>query len=102
MPLILSQQEARGGTLTQWLGRDPDQPQYRRPYNLIFNASLLVDEGLGYAVGLDKIINTTGESNLGFRPLDPRLENKMNIIWKKYQVFQSLWKNFSKYSGSLL
>lgn len=32
-------------------------------YNLLFNASLLVAEGLGYAIGLDKIINT-GENSL--------------------------------------
>ena len=94
VPLILSQQESHGGTLTQWLGRDPDQLNIAATYNLIFNASLLVDEGLGYAIGLDKIINTTGESNLCFRPLNPRLENKMNIIWKKYQVFSKPVEKF--------
>ena len=94
VPLILSQQESHGGTLTQWLGREPDQLNIAATYNLIFNASLLVDEGLGYAIGLDKIINTTGESNLCFRPLNPRLENKMNIIWKKYQVFSKPVEKF--------
>ena len=94
VPLILSQQESQGGTLTQWLGREPDQLNIAATYNLIFNASLLVDEGLGYAIGLDKIINTTGESNLCFRPLNPRLENKMNIIWKKYQVFSKPVEKF--------
>lgn len=58
-PLILSQQEARGGSLIRWIGQEPEKLNIAATYNLLFNASLLVDEGLGYAVGLDKIINTT-------------------------------------------
>ena len=87
VPLILSQQESEGGTLTQWIGKEPAELNIAATYNLIFNASLLVDEGLGYAVCLDKIINTSGDSSLCFRPLNPGLENKMSMIWKKYQVF---------------
>jgi len=55
-------------------------------YNLLFNASLLVEEGLGYALCFDKLINTRG-SSLCFRPLSPRLEARGFIVWKKYQVF---------------
>ena len=46
-------------------------------YNLLFNASLMVAEGLGYAIGPDKIINTSGNSNLCFRPLTPKRESKL-------------------------
>lgn len=56
-------------------------------YNLIFNASLLVEDGLGYAVCFDRLINTTGDSTLCVRPLVPRIRNAGNLIWKKYQVF---------------
>ena len=31
--------------------------------------------------------NTSEHSNLCFRPLTPRVESGLNIIWKKYQVF---------------
>ena len=55
-------------------------------YNLVFNASLLVDEGLGYAVCFDKLINVSGNSNLCFRPLSPNMEAEATIIWKRYQV----------------
>lgn len=93
-PLILSQQEARGGSLIRWIGQEPEKLNIAATYNLLFNASLLVDEGLGYAVGLDKIINTTGESSLCFRPLKPELENRMSIIWKKYQIFSKPAEKF--------
>lgn len=45
-PLILSQQEARGGNLLRWIGQDPEKLNIAATYNLLFNASLLVDEGL--------------------------------------------------------
>ncbi|MCH1983117.1 LysR family transcriptional regulator [Ruminococcus sp. OA3] len=93
-PLIVSQQENKGGTLTQWLKRQESDLNIVATYNLIFNASLLVDEGLGYAIGFDKIINTTGNSNLCFRPLKPGLEDEMSIIWKKYQIFSKPAEKF--------
>lgn len=86
-PLILSQQESRGGTLTQWLGCPPEKLNIIATYNLIFNSSLFVNEGLGYAVILDKIINTSGNNSLCFRPLNPKLEIKLTLVWKKYQMF---------------
>ena len=93
-PLIVSQQEDKGGKLTQWLKRQESELNITATYNLIFNASLLVDEGLGYAIGLDKIINTTGNSNLCFRPLTPALKDEMSIIWKKYQIFSKPAEKF--------
>lgn len=79
-------------------------------YNLLFNASLLVEEGFGYAVCFDKIINTTGDSRLCFRPLSPTIEIEMYMIWKnQHNIFKrSLYKHlqmmFSRilYSGILL
>lgn len=93
-PLILSQQENRGGSLTQWFQCQVTDLNITATYNLIYNASLFVDEGLGYAVGLDKIINTSGSSNLCFRPLTPKLEGEMCIIWKKYQIFSKPAEKF--------
>lgn len=93
-PLIFSQQEDKGGTITQWLKRKVSDLNIVATYNLIFNASLMVEEGLGYAITFDRIINTTGDSKLCFRPLKPRLENEMSIIWKKYQVLSKPAEKF--------
>ncbi len=84
-PLIISQQ-ADNGALTKWMGREISELDVVGTYNLMFNASLMVEEGLGYVIGLDKIINTTGESRLCFRPLSPERKDGLSIIWKKYQV----------------
>lgn len=86
-PLILSAEEAHGGSLMQWFDCDRSSLNVTASYNLLFNASLLVEEGLGYAVCFDKIINTSGNSPLCFRPLEPVLKTDMHLIWKKYRLF---------------
>lgn len=60
-----------------------------------------MDEGLGYAIGYDKIVNTSG-SRLCYRPLKPKLENKMSIIWKKYQLFSKPAEKFLEVLRDLL
>ena len=56
-------------------------------YNLIYNASLFVEDGVGYAIGFDGLINTTGDSVLTFRPLEDQIFQPGTVIWKKYEVF---------------
>ena len=56
-------------------------------YNLVYNASLLVEDGLGYAICFDKLINTTGNSPLCFKPIVPKIKIVGYLIWKKYQIF---------------
>ena len=85
-PLILSRQVDNKSGLYRWLRREPSELHTVATYNLIYNASLMVDEGMGYAFTLDKLVNTTG-SNLCFRPLKPRLELGMYLVWKKSQIF---------------
>ena len=85
-PLILSRQTDNKGGLYRWLGREPGQLRTVATYNLIYNASLMVDEGMGYAFTLDKLVNTRG-TRLCFRPLSPRLELCMYLVWKKSRAF---------------
>ena len=70
-PLIISHQKNQGGALNTWMKKEMSELNIAATYNLLFNASLMVDEGLGYAVCFDKIINTADNGNLCFRPLSP-------------------------------
>lgn len=85
-PLIVSHQKGDDVFLNQWLQRDESQLHIAATYNLILNASLFVDEGLGYALCYEKLINTNG-SNLCFRPFFPQLEVSGYIVWKKIPGF---------------
>lgn len=93
-PLIISQEESDGGRIAGWLKRSLSSLNITVAYNLLFNASLFVEEGLGYAISFDRIINTSGNSRLTFRPLSPGLAAEMSIIWKKYQVFSKPAEKF--------
>lgn len=92
--LIISHQKNQDIELSTWLKQDLSKLNIVATYNLLFNASLLVEEGLGYAVGLDKIINISENSNLCFRPLTPKVEAELYIIWKKYQIFSKAAEKF--------
>jgi len=37
-------------------------------------------------IALDRLINTTGDGNLCFKPLFLAMEAELCIVWKKYQV----------------
>jgi DNA-binding transcriptional LysR family regulator len=93
-PLILSHQAYSGSDISVWLGRDAHRLNVVMTYNLIYNAAHFVKTGFGYAITLDKLINTTGNSELRFRPLYPTLEAGLCIVWKKYQVFSRASKQF--------
>lgn len=93
-PLMFNRNTRDGDILTSWLKKSRSEIQVISTYNLLFNASLMVEEGLGYAFAFDKIINVSGNNNLCFRPLDPPLRAGMSLIWKKYQFFPKAAQKF--------
>lgn len=99
-PLIFSRQAMKQtyskNEFADWFGEDFDQLNVVTTYNLVFNAAIMVKEGIGYAVTLDKLVNTSSDSSLCFRPLEPRLESGLNIVWKKHQVFSAAAEMFLK------
>lgn len=95
-PLILSHQTSIGSELFSWLKADLHKINVVLTYDLIYNASHFVKKGIGYAIALDKLVNTTGESELCFRPLTPSLEAGLCIIWKKNQIFSRASNEFLK------
>ncbi len=86
-PIIRSRHSLDKSVITDWFQKNSDELNIVATYDLLYNASLLVKEGVGYAVGLEHIINTTGDSLLCFRPLMPKLVSHLDIAWKKYKTF---------------
>lgn len=93
-PLIISRQAFQNSELKNFFHMEQDKLNIAATYSLLFNGSLMVDEGLGYAICFDKLVNVSGNSNLCFRPLEPKIEAHMGIIWKKYQVFSKPVRKF--------
>ncbi|MDF2058565.1 LysR family transcriptional regulator [Priestia megaterium] len=100
VPLICSRQPMKQtfskNEFTDWFGEDFHKLNIVTTYNLAYNAAIMVDEGIGYALVLDKIVNTSSNSNICFRPLEPRLESGLNIVWKKHKLFSAAADVFLK------
>ena len=91
LPLICSRQaisaHLSGNKFDDWFGDDFDKLDIVTTFNLVYNAAVMVKAGVGYALSLDNLADTSADSDLCFRPLYPRLESGLNLIWKKYQIF---------------
>lgn len=86
LPLFCSGQGWRRD-IPFWCGPQMDKLRLEGSFRLSYNASLFVKEGLGYLLTFDRLIDTSSDSGLVFRPLFPRLETRIYLVWKKYQVF---------------
>ena len=93
LPLLASRQTLVNNVVSG-LGYDFGQLHIVATYNLVFNASLMVEEGFGYAFCLDQLVNTSGDSRLCFRPFSPRMEASLSLVWKKYAVLSKAAEKF--------
>lgn len=89
VPILCSRQALIQNELSGWLGRPFDELNLAGTYNLIYNASIMVEEGLGCAVCIDRLLDTSGDSAVCFRPFEPAIDAELFIAWKKYQFFSA-------------
>ena len=84
IPLLCSRQVVGSrhseNKFAEWFGTDYEKLNIVATYNLMYNAAILVEAGVGYALTLDKLANTSEDSVLCFRPLRPELESGLNVI----------------------
>ena len=65
-------------------------------YDLIYNVSIFIKEGLGYAFCFDKLVDTSLESELIFKKISPTISSPMKIIWLGIQVLSKTAELFLK------
>ncbi len=92
LPLMCSRQAMysprMGNAFQAWFGDTLERLNIVGTFNLIFNAALMVRHGLGYAIGLDKLLShSEAGSGLVFRPFEPALTAESHLIWKRSQIF---------------
>ena len=86
LPLICSIQAIRTD-FPRWCGDGIEKLNIFTTVNLFYNGSVFVKEGLGYMLIFDKLADSGVDSTLCFRPLEPKLETQMYMIWMKHQQF---------------
>lgn len=85
IPLILSSQSLSRDELSGWLGFPMSRLHIAATYTLLFNGSLMVRSGLGYALCFDHIAPSGKDSPFAFRPLT----SPLSLVWKKHQILSA-------------
>jgi len=101
-PVWVAHQQLGANVLSSWLGRDVESLNIISTFNLITTPAMMIDSGMGMAFTFDHLVNTEG-TNLCFRPLEPKIEAELYLVWKKYDMFakagevflQQIQKDFS-------
>jgi len=94
LPLIISNQAMVENEISGWSGKKYNKLNIIATYNLLYNATLMAEENIGYVVCIDKIAKTNPYDILCFRPFEPELRVGINIGWKKNQIFSKAAEKF--------
>ncbi len=90
-PLFLSRQAIRQtaarNTFIEWFGDDFDKLYIVGTFNLVYNAALLAESGIGHVLSIGGLVDTSASSSLCFRLLHPGLRTGLDVVWKKSQIF---------------
>ena len=82
LALLCSRQAVQSNELAGWLGREFGELDIVATYNLIHNATYMVEAGMGCAVSIEGLVNTSG-TGLVFRPFEPALTARLSFAWKR-------------------
>lgn len=93
LPLFTSEQGWEGD-IRKWAGDRFPELHLEGSFRLAYNASMFVREGLGYQLSFRHLVDVSESSGLTFRPLEPRLESKLYLIWNRYQAFTPIAERF--------
>ena len=85
LPLILPERMDLRRQAVSWLDQDLEHLPVVATYNLIHLTLPLVRAGFGYAIVLDKLVDSSREDSLCFRPITPDMTVQMCLAWKKYR-----------------
>ena len=62
LPLLSTRRTIVQNEIANWFGQDYEQLDIIATYNLIYNAAIMVEEGIGHAICLEKLVNINDEN----------------------------------------
>ena len=86
-PLIMPGREKAKNEVLHWMQCEERHLNIPAYYNLLSNAALLVEAGMGCAVCLDGALSIHADPDLCFRQLLPEHTTRSVILWKKNHLF---------------
>ena len=93
LPLFCSEQSWKND-IPRWCGERFEELKLEGSFRLAYNGSVFVREGLGYLLSFHCLVDTSPISRLTIRPLVPRLETQLYLIWNRYQAFTPIAEKF--------
>lgn len=82
IPLLCSRQALNSNELSGWLGKPFSSLDIVSTHNLVTNAAMMAEAGMGCVLTIAGLVNTAG-TRLTFRPLDPPMTADLVFAHKK-------------------
>lgn len=83
--------------VVSWFGDEYATLDIYVTYNLIYNAAMLVDCGLGVALAIEGAVSLYQNPNIIFKPLSPEYTVSSVLVWKKHQPMSQAVSRFIDY-----
>lgn len=87
LPLIMTKRQSIRNEIESWFRGYMDELNIVASSNLSTNASVLVEQGLGYALIIEGSMPFLDKSKVTYRPLYPERITTSVLAWKKHQPF---------------
>ena len=97
LPVMITNRFYKKEDIVNWFGENHKNINVFITYNLIANAALLVQQGMGYAVTIEGATSIYENKEFCFRPFFPPLTSKSVLVWKKHQTFSEATTKFIEY-----
>lgn len=89
-PLIISRRRIVQNEIANWFDDDYNKLHIFATYNLISNATVLVEKGLGYVVCIQGAVSIGEDSAICFVPFALKRTSRSVFIWKKNYIFSQV------------
>jgi len=87
LPLIIPNRQSIRTEISSWFQGDFDNLNIVASSNLSTNASILVEQGVGYSLVIEGSVPFLDKSKVTYRPLYPERKATSVLVWKKHQPF---------------
>lgn len=98
-PLIMVKRSLVKNEFTGWFGENYDHLHIVAVYNLLNNAAVMVQNGIGVALCFE--VGTHYE-NLTFVPLSPGIDTGCVLVWKRHQLLSNVSEHFLEFTKKYL
>lgn len=102
LPLIMPRRLSVQSEVVNWFGSDYSRLNVLFTSNLSTNASVMVGQGLGYAIVIGGSMPFCDERKIVCRPLSPALPASSVLAWRRQQPFSTAATKFIEFAKCFL